>query len=290
MEASNQRRFFWIAAAVWTVASFGLRFLILHNSVVAHGRILAGRSALLWTLILALAGLLLLWGLSGFFRKKPCTDRVFSRGGYWFILPLAGALLLLIGNLPPVLALLRSFGKQSFDGAIRSIGKLQLLSALFGLISALLMAAVLLRRSLLGKNAFWLQLPLILFTGTNMIRHFRAWSHDPIVLDIAPMALSALCFLLAVVMISGFSVSVGRRRSTGIWCAMAVICTAMILPDYLLGAKTDIHALLIWLGQALWCGFHGGMLLTEPDPAGNDAPIPADPAEEEVKADDSPLQ
>ena len=61
----------------------------------------------------------------------------------------------------------------------------------------------------------------------------------------------------------------------------------MILPDYLLGAKTDIHALLIWLGQALWCGFHGGMLLTEPDPAGNDAPIPA---EEEVKADDSPLQ
>lgn len=273
MDASNQRRRFWIAAAVWCAAAFGLRLLILHNSVMLDRRILASRSALLWTLIFSLAGLVLLYVLGLGFRKTPAVDTVFCRNGLWTIPALLGAALLFAGNLPPLLALLRGEG-------IGSIGKLRLLAALFGLTAAPLMAAVLLGRRVLGKNAFWLQLPLILFAGVNMICHFRTWSHDPIILDIAPLALSAVCFLLGVVLIAGFSVLVGRRRSTAVWCSMAVIFTAMSLPDYLQGAKNDVFVLLSWLGLALWCGWHAVMLIADPNPEAGDAPKPEVPAED----------
>ena len=285
MEYPKKLRLFSVAAAVWVAAAFGLRFLILKNSASLDGRILAPRSALIWTLVFSLAGLVLLTVLSRFFRKTPCTDAVFSKAGLWVIPSLAGAVLIFAGNLPAPVALVRGLGKQPFSELLQSVDKFRLLTSFVGLIAAVLMAvAVLLRPRRKGSNLFWLQLPLILFAGMNMIYHFRSWSHDPIVLDIAPLALASICTLLGVLLTAGFSLRVGRRRSTALWCALSVIFTAMCLPDFLLGAKSSKSILLIWLGLALWCGFHAGMLVFESAPENNDA-APDAPAEAEAASD-----
>lgn len=281
MEYPKKLRLFWIAAAVWAAAAFGLRFLILSNSATLDGRILAPRSALIWTLAFSLAGLVLLVVLGRFFRKTPCTDAVFSRTGFWLIPPLTGAALIFVGNLPAPAALVRGLGKQPFSELLQSVDKLRLLTALVGLVAAVLMVVIaLLRRRQKGNGLFWAQLPLILFAGMNMIYYFRRWSHDPIVLDITPLALASICSLLGIVMIAGFSLRVGRRRSTALWCALSPVFTAMALPDYLMGAKSSRSILLIWLGLALWCGFHAGMLAFESAPEHNDA-APDAPAEAE---------
>ncbi len=272
MEASKKRRLFRIVTAVWALAAFGLRIWTVtackvgfqsgNSGDVSDVRILAPRFVLILTLVFSLAGLVLLLVFGSCFRKTPCTDRVFSRPGIWVFLPLAGACLLLAGSLPAVLELLK--------GA--AVAKFRLLTALFGLVSAILTVPVLLRRSVLGKNAFWFQFPLVVFSGMNMIYHFRNWSHDPIIADIAPLALAAICFLLSTMLIAGFSLNVGRRRSTAVWGSMAVIFTAMCLPDFLLGVKSGVSVLLTWLGLALWCGYHAAMLVAAADSAEADAP------------------
>ena len=248
-----------LAAAVWSVAAFVLRFWILKSSFDVNGILMADSRAMLWTFLFSLVGFAGLTLLCLQLSRLPGTNACFLKNSFDIFPALFAAALLLAGCL-----LRLSDSSLSLDGAQR-------LTEVGGAVSAALMAAVVFLREKLSKNGFWAQLPLALYTGVSLVLRFRVWSHDPMIIDIAPQLLTMICAMLCCVMLTAFPLGAGHRRSTVLFGLLTVLFTLMALPDYLVAVKQSFSDLLIFLGLALWCGTHALLLLRkhvqdEPEP------------------------
>lgn len=250
------------AAAVCAALLTLLRFVILRRAFDDAGMLPPGSPALPVTV--AVCALCFLALLLPSLRLNPLPGRedCFSRKPLYLFLGLAAAALLLTGSLMGLL--------DRGDGAEPTL----LASALAGCFSALCMGFLALTRSR-DSALFWLRLPLPLTVGLLLILRFQAWSHDPLVIHIAPLLLAWTCFLVETMLLTGFPLGAGHRRSAVLFGLSAGCFACMSLPDYLLGLRQDLPDLLTLLGVALWCVCAALELLRRPVQSERAAPAAA---------------
>lgn len=126
------------------------------------------------------------------------------------------------------------------------------LVAIGGLLAALGMTwtAVSTRR---GPGLFWCRLLPALFSGAALTLRFQGWNHDPLIIRITPPLLAWVCCMVETMLLTGFPLKAGHRRSSVLFGLCAGIFTCMTMADYLLGQSADLSEALILLGLALWC-------------------------------------
>ena len=73
-------------------------------------------------------------------------------------------------------------------------------------------------------------------------------------IHITPLLLGWTCCMVETMLLTGFPLDAGHRRSGVLFGLAAVVFTCMTLPDYALGLRTGFSDLLILIGLALWCG------------------------------------
>lgn len=259
-----------LAAAVWSAAAFGIRTWILKRSPVVNHLLMAERSALLWSMLFLLVGFVGLAALCLRLNRLPGTDACFDEAGLGVIPALLAALLLLLGCI---------FRLTAADSALDLA---QRLTELLGLVSALLMAVTVLFRDRLGRLAFWTRLPLALYAGVTLVLRFRAWSHDPMIIDFAPQLLTVVSAMLAATLLTAFPLGVGHRRSTVLFGLATFVFVSMAIPDYLFAEEQSLAELMIFLGLALWGATHACLLLRAQV---QDETAPEPPAEAEKAAE-----
>lgn len=217
------------------------RVIVLQTAIDKEGLLPRGNISLPVTVLLcalSFAGLCLLaLRLNG----RPGRESLFSVQGIWLPLKLIGAGLLLAGSV----LLLAGLDKLSFGSA-------DTLVPAAGLVSALLMGWTALREKR-GAWFFWVRLIPSLFTGAALIVRFRTWSYDPMIIHIVPELLAWTCCMVAMMLLTGFSLNVGHRRSGVLFGLSAGVFTCMTVPDYFLSDRLTLPDLLTVLGVALWC-------------------------------------
>lgn len=248
MQHSRFSRPILVLAAVWAAAAFGLRSLILKRSLDVNGILMADSHALLWTVLFSLVGFAVLAALCFRLNRLPGTNACFSENSLGVIPALIAATLLFFG------CLFRLLDKGEVSEPA------QKLCEILGIMAAAASALTALTRSRLGRTAFWTQLPLALYCGVSLVLRFRVWSHDPMIIDIAPQLLALVCMMLTSVLLLAFPLSAGHRRSTVLFGLMAFIFAMMAMPDYLLAIKQSRADMLIFLALSIWCGSHACLL------------------------------
>lgn len=241
----------WTAAGCAAMLT-GLRILIIQTSFDENGLLPRGSHALTVTVLAAVSAFVCLWLLSMRLSRDPGTETCFASSPEWMAVRLAAAILIFFGSVCILLE-----GRDTLE-------QVDQLTAFGGILSALLLGAVavLVRR---GNGTFWLRLVPAVFTVAALILRFRTWSHDPLVIHIAPVLLAWTCCMVEMMLLSGFSLRAGRRRSGALFGLSAGVFTCMVVPDYVLGVRNGLPDLLTLLGLALWCAAAGLELLRAPE-------------------------
>lgn len=227
------------AAAGAAVALAALRVTHLLTAFDEKGLLPRGSTALLVTVLASAAFFAGFWFLASRLNRLPGTETCFAEGPVWLLLKLVAAGLLLLGTAFTLLG-----GETADDKAAR-------IAALAGAAAALLMVLTALSRKR-GPAFFWARLPLALFTGAALVLRFRTWSHDPLVIHIVPVLLAWTCSMVEMMLLTGFPLKAGHRRSAVLFGLAAGCFACMAVPDYVLGLRTELPELLILLGLALW--------------------------------------
>ena len=262
----RSRFFRWIQllSGGMAAAALLLRVVVLKTAYDSDGLVKPGSTALLWTVILLAAGLIALGFLCLRLNRLPGTNACFAEGDPWELCGILAAALLFSSCL---LRLLTEFAK--LDGLRRAV-------EFAGMAAAAGMAAVALRRTRLGKACFWLQVPLQLYLLGSLLLRFTEWSHDPMILDFAPMMLLLVSAAVASTLLPGFPLNAGHRRGAVYWGLVTGVLASMNLADQLLGRR-DIPDLAMSVALALWFVIHALQLLRAPV---QEEQPPADPPEE----------
>lgn len=230
----------WIAPCFAALLA-GLRVLILKTAFDDAGLLPRGSWALLGSVAAAACCFVLLWLFTVKLNRNPGRENAFSVQGVWLPLKLISVGLLLAGSV----LTLRSLEHLSVKDA-------ETLIPCAGVVSALLMGWNALREKR-GPGFFWARLVPALFAGAALIIRFRNWSHDPLVIHIFPTLLAWTCYMVEMMLLSGFSLNAGHRRSAVLFGLCAGIFTCMTVPDYFLTERLSMPDLLTMLGLALWC-------------------------------------
>ena len=250
-----------------------LRVFHLKTAFDENGLLPPGSPALLLTVLSAVCCFALLCFLCLRLNRLPGREDCFSRGAAGLFFRLTAAILVFFGA---GMALLERPEKA------------ETLIACVGLLSGLLLVwtALAPRRD---RGFFWARLVPALYAGATLVLQFRDWSHDPMVIHVAPILLAWTACMVEMMLLSGFSLGAGHRRSAVLFGLCAGVFTCMTLPDYLLGLRSGVPDLLTLLGLALWGAVSALELLrpavqteTMPEPAPEPAPETAAeaPAEE----------
>lgn len=251
MERSNTatalRRLAPGGAALLTV----LRFVTLKTAFDENG--LLPKGSLVLPLTVLTAALLFggLWLLCLRLNRLPGTERCFSEAPGWLFVKLAGGVLVFFGG---VLVRLETNSEPDLAETLAAWG---------GMLAGLLMivTAIVSKR---GAWVFWARLLPALYTGAALVLRFRDWSHDPLVIHILPLLLAWTCCMVEMMLLMGFPLGAGHRRS-GVLFGLATGCfTCMALPDFLLGLQSSLPELLPLLGLSLWCVAAALELLRKP--------------------------
>lgn len=228
------------AALISAVILTALRVVILKTSFDEAGMLPPGSSALPVTVAVSACCFLALLLLALRLNPLPGREDCFSRKPLYLFLGLASTALLLTGSLLNLLD----------PAAVAETAPLA--AALAGILSALCMGWIALTQSR-SAGLFWLRLPLALSTGLLLILRFQDWSHDPMVIHIAPLLLAWTCCMVETMLLTGFPLKAGHRRSAALFGLAAGCFVCMALPDYFLGLRKALPDLFILLGVALWC-------------------------------------
>ena len=231
----------------------GLLFLALRlNRLPGTEACLALEGPLVW-LALGAAGLLFAGSMT--VLLDPAGEAALAWGAWWGLaaaLCMAGtalegislwagwsaAGLLLAGSLTVML------GGDPLDKALQWAGRGTLAAAL-GLAAAMLGSR--------DQRRFWLRLPPALFATLSLILRFRSWSQDPLVIHIVPALLAWVCVMVELVLLPGFSLNAGHRRSGVLFGLAAGVFTLGVLPDLLLTKRGSLSEPLLLLGLGIWC-------------------------------------
>ena len=252
-------------AGLFAALLLGLRIYTFLAGFDADGLLPRGSLLLPVTVVLCVLCFAVLAGLGLRLNRLPGAEDCFLRSGVWSFLQILGAVLLLLGCLFSLL-----LQKEALTPVWR-------VNHIVGLIAAVAMLTVSFGSGASGSGIFWLRLPAALYALFSMILRFQAWSHDPLVIEIIPFLLAFLCCMVSLMLLCGFPLKVGHRRSTVCFGLCAGIFALMGLPDVFLGRRAAAGDVLILLGLALWCVVHALQLLRD---AVQEETAPAETAEE----------
>ena len=182
----------------------------------------------------------LLWLFCVKLNRRPGREKAFSVQGIWFPLKLLAAGILLAGTV----LLLRDLEQPS-------IQSVELWVDVLGIASALLLGWNALRENR-GPGFFWARLIPTLFAGAALVLRYRVWNHDPLVIHLVPVLLAWTCCMVEMMLLAGFSLNVGHRRSAVLFGLSAGMFTCMTLPDFFLTDWIGLPDMLTLLGLALW--------------------------------------
>lgn len=228
----------WVAAACAIFLAV-LRAVILKTAFDENGLLPVGSKALMVTVLAAACCFAALWLLSLRLNRLPGTEACFPTHPLFLGCGLVAAILVFFGSLMTLLD-----GGDAMDQAR--------LASFSGMAGALAMLWTALAKDR-GKLLFWPRLVTALYVGAALIIRFRNWSHDPLIIHIAPLLLAWTCCMVETMLLTGFPLRAGHRRSGVLFGLAAGIFTCMAIPDHLLGLQTGLPDLLILLGLALWC-------------------------------------
>ena len=239
----------WIAL-LFAVLLAVLRVAVLKTAFDDEGLLPVGSKVLPLTVLVCACFFAVLWFLSSRLNGFPGRETFFSVQGVWLPMKLLSAGLLLTGSL----LALRELKELAFnaDTVIPCVG----------IVSALLLGWTSLRERR-GREFFWVRLIPALFTGAALVLRFRVWSHDPLVIHIVPALLAWTCCMMEMMLLTGFSLNVGHRRSGILFGLGAGMYACMTVPDYFLTDRMALSDLLTLLGVALWCVISAMELMRE---------------------------
>ncbi len=230
----------WISIC-FAVLLAALRVTILKTAFDENGLLPFGSLALPVTVGASACFFVVIWLLSLKLNAHPGRESAFSVQGIWLPMKLLAAGLLMAGSVLTLLNLDR-LAIDDPETIISGVGALSGLLMVWNSMSE--------RR---GPNFFWVRLIPTLFTGAALVIRFRAWSHDPMVIHIVPLLLTWTCCMVEMMLLSGFSLKVGHRRSSVLFGLSAGMFACMAIPDFILTQRLALTDLLTILGLALWC-------------------------------------
>ena len=229
----------WIAPGC-AVLLTGLRFWILKTAFDENGLLPPGSLALPLTILAAALVFGLLLVLSLRLNRIPGTEESFTSRPNWVPSKLAAAELVLMGS---VLTLLDGQHPLSVGG---------LVVTLVGIAAPFFMVWTALREER-SSAFFWVRLVPALYAGASLVLRFQTWTQEPAVIHIAPSLLAWTCCMVAMMLLTGFPLRVGHRRSTVLFGLSAGIFTCMTVPDCAVSGRISRPDLLILMGLSVWC-------------------------------------
>lgn len=251
MEHTKTARLLGWVAVLCAVILAVLRVVILKTAFDENGLLPVGSKALVVTVLAAACCFAALWLPATRLNRLPGTEACFPRSSVSLFLRLAAVILVFFG------ALMSLFDRTD-DGetAMR-------LASFSGMAAALAMLWTALSADR-GRLLFWPRLVTALYVGAALIIRFRDWSHDPLIIHIAPLLLAWTCCMVEMMLLTGFPLRAGHRRSGALFGLAAGVFTCMSIPDYVLGLRSGLPDLLSLLGLALWCAEAAFALLRKP--------------------------
>ncbi len=247
MNHSRMIRPILLVSGIWALGALGLRAITLVRSFNEEGLVRVGSPALAVPMVFSLLGMGLLTWPCLRLNRRPGNETCFAAVDRLRAVPLIAPVLLILGCL-----LLLAAPAEDRDEALR-------IADLAGVGAALLMGCTHFIRP--GKARFWPRFLPALWTLAMMILRFRSWTQDPLVIRIAPTLMAVLCSLVCLMLLSGFPLGAGHRRSTVLFGLASGVFTLMAVPDHLTGLYGAKGELPVLLGPALWNVVHALALL-----------------------------
>ena len=246
MKRSKTARALCWASVLGAAALTVLRAVILKTSFDENGLLPVGSLAQPLTVLAAACCFAVLCILTLRLNRLPGTEACFSRSPVSLFLRLAAAILVFFGALTTILG-----GSET---------TVQRIAAFSGLAAALAMLWTALSPDR-SSSLFWLRLVTALYAAAALILRFRDWSHDPQIIHVVPLLLPWTCCMVETMLLTGFPLNAGHRRSGVLFGLAAAVFACMLLPDCLFGLRKDLPELLTLLGLVLWGAEAAGSLL-----------------------------
>ena len=263
MEHTKYARLLRAAAPLGALLLMLFRAVSLKIALDEAGLLPLGSPVLALTLLLCAAVGCCLWLLSLRLNRLPGREDCFSDGPAVLALRLAAGAAVFFGALLPLLE-----EQGELDRAELAIHWAGMAS---GLALTWLGAAP---ASYRKSWSFWLRLLPALYSVAALILRFQDWSHDPLVIHFTPLLLCWSCCMVEMMLLSGYSLGAGHRRSGALFGLLTGVFACMALPDQFFGQSSGLPELLTTLGLALWCAAAGFDLLRSPVQTEQPAPKP----------------
>ena len=224
-----------------TALLVAFRVVVLQTAFDKDGPLPRGSIALPVTVLLCAVCFVVLLVFALKLNGLPGRESYFSVQGIWLPLKLLAAAVLLAGSVMTLL-----------EQEQLSVKNANALISVAGIVSAVLMGWNSLQERR-NRVFFWARLFPAVFAGAALVLRFRIWSHDPMVIHVVPSLLAWTCCMVQMMLLSGFPLDVGHRRSAALFGLSTGMYTCMTVPDYILSARIALPDLLTLLGLALWC-------------------------------------
>ena len=226
-----------------------------------------------------MSGLIGFWVLVGFallmtlflrpLEQRASWQNIFSTAPMANIFMLTASLGLLVGNL-----LLLLSGTEAAPVAVNApqvIAVLTTVQAPLGLAAAACVATFAISCLFGKKPSALLFMIASIYAVVRLILHFQSWNTDPSVWDYCYQLLAAICAMLGIFQLAGFSFDKGKRRITLFWCLAAIFFCSISIVDTIKAKKPgeivlNISYLILMLGaawQLLFCKGAAPMPLPE---------------------------
>ena len=234
MERKISRPVALAGTALLAVAAYWLRLNQLSTAYDASGQIVAGAGNSFFTYFtLAVVAALAVYGLclttDG--SAKAITGTPLAA------VPTCLAALALVGG-----------SAAAFLHPSREMDQLLAVLGLAAAFSWLFQAAADFRGASPHPAAFFLP---VIYGGVRLVRDFRLWSRDPVILDYCYSLLALIFTMCALLELGGFAFSRGRRRLCAFFCLGAVFFSAAALSGAAIrDAAVTVAALVYLLGRA----------------------------------------
>ena len=253
----------FILTLLFSVAGFTLRFL----------GVLSGWAGVLLVAAFVLCMILLLRPL----EQRASWQNIFSTAPMANIFMLTAALGLLIGNL--FLLASKSSSVSVAVNAPQVIAIFNTVQAPLGLAAAACVATFAITCLFGKKPSALLFMIASLYTVVRLILQFQSWNTDPSVAVYCYQLLAAICTMLGIFQLAGFSFDKGKRRITLFWCLSAVFFCGISVADTLANRNIgeiilNASLLLLMVGaswQLLFCKGAAPMPLPEEEISSEDA-------------------
>ncbi len=217
---------------LFSVAGFFLRYSQLSHELLEGGFLAEG--SFLHIVLFALTAVLL---LTLIFLLRPLKQRGEFRQIFApKTLPCGLMLLASVGLLAGSLLLWVLGGTSVSVNSLNAPGVVLLLQKLLaplGIAAAGCIAAFAICCLYRKKPSALLLMVASLYLVVRLILHFQSWNTDPSIHDYCYQLLAAICTMLGVFQLAGFSFDRGKRRISLYWCLCAVFFCSITVADTL---------------------------------------------------------